>query len=83
MGQQQNSPFQEGSRQMAEYRVDHREPHLLETYLTHTHTLQQFLLKELTFHELREFSIATDKLRARKGLSSRHLTLLRRSPLPI
>jgi hypothetical protein len=73
MGQNQPSVLQV---MMQDYRIDRRQPEEQRTYLTHTDSQKQYLFKEFTLHELREFSLTSEKLKARQKLSSLHLSRL-------
>lgn len=61
---------------MSEFTILKQVPELFSTNLKHNKTGQEFLLRELTFNELREFSLTAEKLKAYKAIRHANLTNL-------
>lgn len=57
MGQSNNNPFKEGGDLMAEYHIDHKMPEQSITLLTHKKTKKEYLLREQTYNDLRDFAL--------------------------
>lgn len=76
MGQNNSNPFHEGGAIMNDFQVQQKMPELFLTFLIQKSTNKEYLLRELTFNELREFSIQLEKLQKRKQISHPNLTNL-------
>jgi hypothetical protein len=81
MGGSQGNPFRVGGDLMNDYTIDSKNNDLFLTYLTHKQTQKGYLLRELTFNDLREYTIHSDKIKSRKKLKNNHLTQLTRTYL--
>lgn len=79
MGQSNTNPFREGGDLMSEYTIDGKLPELSITFLTHKKTKKEYLLREQTFNDLRDFALNSDRLKKRKAMNSPHLTNLVRT----
>jgi hypothetical protein len=53
MGQNQTNPFREGGELMTDFQIQERIPELFLTFLKHKSSNKEYLLRELTFNELR------------------------------
>ena len=61
---------------MSQYQVDEQNMEHMATYLTHKQTHSEYLLRELTFNEIREFTNIEEKLKRREKVSHPRLTNL-------
>jgi hypothetical protein len=64
---------------MSEYSILGKQADQSLTYLTHKTTRKEFLLREQTFNDLREFAQNSDRLKKRSGIKNAHLTNLVRT----
>lgn len=76
MGTSNSNPFREGGQLLSEYSVTQKDTEHFLTYLTHKYTHKEYLLRELTFTEHREFTLSCERIKNRKNISSDHLTHL-------
>jgi len=53
MGQTSNNPFKEGGQFISDYTVQGKNIDLCLTYLIHKKTQREYLLREITFNDLR------------------------------
>jgi hypothetical protein len=61
---------------MSEYTIDAKIPEQSLTFLTHKATRKEYLLREQTFNDLREFAQSSDRLKKRSAIKGPHLTNL-------
>ena len=65
---------------MSEYSIEGKVPEQSLTFLTHKSTKKEYLLREQTFNDLREFAQSSDRLKKRTCIRDPHLTNLVRTP---
>lgn len=82
MGQSNSNPFREGGELMSEYSIEGRQLEQSLTFLSHKKTKKEYLLREQTFNDLREFALASERLKKRQPITSPHLTNLHRTASP-
>jgi hypothetical protein len=64
---------------MSEYTIEGKVAEQSLTYLTHKSTKKEYLLREQTFNDLREFAQSSDRLKKRSCIRDPHLTNLART----
>lgn len=64
---------------MSEYSIEGKEAEKSLTFLTHKSSQKEYLLREQTFNDLRDFALNSERLKKRQCIREAHLTNLVRT----